>query len=166
VAGLFEVHRPGTYGYLPVYLDDPESARDEGADVGEWLTVRVNGQGTDSQVKWTAFGDLRQLDLQAVSAVAAGTPRVFALGSNYPNPFNPSTTISYDLPKETMVSLSIHNAAGQRVRDLVTEVQAAGSYAVEWDGRDDAQSAVASGAYFYRMEAGEFQQTRRMMLVK
>jgi len=166
VAAWCQVQRAGSYGYLPVYLDDPDSDLDEGADLGEWLTVRVNGQPTGTQFQWTAFGDLCQLDVHAVAAALPGTPSGFALLANYPNPFNPATTISYQLPTTAQVSLSIYNTTGQRVRDLVRQVQAAGSYSVPWDGRDDAGSTVSAGAYFYRLEAGGFRQTRRMVLLK
>jgi len=165
-AAWFEVHREGAYGYLPIYLDDPATAQDEGADVGEWLTVRVDGQPTDYRVEWTEFGDLVQLDLEVKSAAARGLPQVFALQQNYPNPFNPATTISYQLPRDEAVSLSIYNPGGQRIRQLVRDVQQAGVHSVLWDGRDDAQIPVASGYYFYRLEAGDFQQTHKLLLLK
>jgi hypothetical protein len=166
-AAWFEVHHAGAYGYLPVYLDDPATAVDEGAEVGELLTVRVNGAPTDAQVKWTEFGALTQINIETLTpSTSAGVPQVFALGQNYPNPFNPSTTISYDLPNDALVTVTIHNSTGQTVRELVREVQTAGSYSIDWNGRDESQTQVASGAYFYRMQAGSFEQTRRMLLIK
>jgi hypothetical protein len=167
VAGYSEVQNPGTYGYMPVYLDDPETPADEGAEVGELLTVRVNGVATDSKVRWTQFGDLAQLNLtEPVAPTQSGLPTAFALYPASPNPFNPETTISYDLPSELRVSLSIYSATGQLVRTLVSKVQSAGAYHVKWDGRDEAGTAAASGVYFSRLQAGVFEQTGSMLLLK
>ncbi|OGG50092.1 MAG: hypothetical protein A3F84_02590 [Candidatus Handelsmanbacteria bacterium RIFCSPLOWO2_12_FULL_64_10] len=85
---------------------------------------------------------------------------------NYPNPFNPSTTISYTLPEASTVRLTIYNILGQQVRTLINNRQAAGIHAVQWDGHDDAGRSVASGLYFYRLTAGEFTQTQKMLLLK
>ena len=167
VAGYSEVQNPGTYGYMPVYLDDPETPADEGAEVGELLSVRVNGVLTDNKVRWTQFGDLAQVNLtEPVVPAQAGLPTAFALYPASPNPFNPETTISYDLPSELRVSLSIYSATGQLIRTLVSQLQPAGAYHVKWDGRDEAGSAVASGVYFSRLQAGVFEQTGSMLLLK
>jgi hypothetical protein len=93
-------------------------------------------------------------------------PAVFALGQNYPNPFNPTTTMAYTVARESFVTLSVFNLLGQEVRALVADIRAAGSHSVEWDGRDDAGREVPSGIYLYRMNAGQFQETRRMVLVR
>ncbi len=82
-----------------------------------------------------------------------GLPQTFALQQNYPNPFNPSTTIRYALPEMARVNLSIYNVLGQRVAELTNEVQSAGYYSVIWDGRNQSDSQVATGVYFYRIEA-------------
>lgn len=101
-----------------------------------------------------------------------GDPMVltrFELKANYPNPFNPSTTIAYDLPANAgnqVVSLVIYNQLGQAVRSLVNEPQMMGSHTVTWDGRDDAGKAVASGVYFYQLRYGEHRATRKMLLVR
>ena len=94
------------------------------------------------------------------------TPAEFALAPNFPNPFNPSTTIRYQLAREVPVRLEIFNIQGQRVRTLIHAVQSAGFYSVEWDGRNDAGQPVASGTYIYRLQAGPFVQTRQMTLMK
>jgi hypothetical protein len=88
------------------------------------------------------------------------------LGANTPNPFNPTTTIRFSLAQSTEVSLRIYNAQGQLVRELVNEARSAGDHAVTWDGRNDAGSGVASGVYFYRLQAAGFSETRRMVLLK
>lgn len=93
-------------------------------------------------------------------------PARFDLDQNYPNPFNPVTTISYSLPKSQQVRLAIYNVLGQSVRHLVDANQPAGSYSIEWDGRDDNQSGVPSGVYFYRISTEGFVESRKMILLK
>lgn len=93
----------------------------------------------------------------------------FELQVNYPNPFNPSTTIAYTLPmteRDKNVSLVIYNQLGQKVRILVNEIQPAGSYEAVWNGMDDAGNDVASGVYFYQLRYGEHQATHKMLLVR
>jgi bacillopeptidase F (M6 metalloprotease family) len=89
----------------------------------------------------------------------------FSLAQNYPNPFNPSTTISYQLAKSGKVELKIYNMLGQEVRKLVDENQAVGEYTTEWDGRDYSGKVVSSGVYFYRLKAGQFVDTKKMLLL-
>ena len=88
------------------------------------------------------------------------------LTGNYPNPFNPSTVISFDVAVESIVSIDIYNIRGQKVKTLVNEPYGVGSYVVEWNGNDENDSSVASGIYFYQMRAGEFSAIRRMVLLK
>ena len=95
-----------------------------------------------------------------------GIPQDFALGANYPNPFNPETTIGYQLPGAAQVYLEIYDVLGQKVRTLVQQVEPAGYHSAMWDGRDEGGSALAGGMYFYRLQAGEFTQTRKLLLVK
>ena len=94
-------------------------------------------------------------------------PSVFALAANYPNPFNPATTIRYALPQAADVELTVYNVVGQPVRTLVAEPQRAGRYVVEWDATDDSGHSVSSGLYFYRLQAGgEFREVKKMLLLK
>lgn len=93
-------------------------------------------------------------------------PSTFALGQNYPNPFNPSTTITYDLPMRSYVTLDIFNILGQRVATLLETDQPAGRHQVSWDGTSQSGSRVASGIYFYRVEAGAFRESKKMLLLK
>jgi len=91
----------------------------------------------------------------------AKIPKVFSLSQNYPNPFNPVTTIKYGLPEDAYVRVTIYNISGQRVCTLVDENEGAGYHQVSWDGK-----GMASGIYFYRIEAGQFTQTRKMIMLK
>jgi len=104
-----------------------------------------------------------------VTSIAGGnhTPERFNLMQNYPNPFNPTTTISYSLPQTSKVSLTIHNLLGQQVRSLVqNKTQSAGTYAVQWNGKDDSGKQVATGTYFYKIQAGDFVQRRKLVLLR
>jgi len=101
------------------------------------------------------------ISLTGVTNLAGILPREFGLKQNYPNPFNPSTTIRYSLPHKSQVLLAVHNTLGQQVATLVQGQQTAGSYEVKFDG-----SKLASGVYFYRIQAGSFVQTRKLLLLR
>ena len=112
----------------------------------------------------------RDLDMdETASQVAA--PSLFALGANYPNPFNPSTTIPFRIPavagmQPVPVRLEIFNGLGQRVRHLLDELRAPGHYRASWDGRDDAGRPTGSGIYLYRLHAGDAIDSGKMMLIE
>jgi hypothetical protein len=93
---------------------------------------------------------------------------VYELRQNYPNPFNPVTRIEYSIRAQSQVTLRIYNVAGQLVRTLVNEEQSprAEGYSVRWSGRNDSGRPVSSGVYFYKLTAGSFTQTRKMVLLK
>jgi hypothetical protein len=86
--------------------------------------------------------------------------------NNFPNPFNPETTINYSLKENTKVSLNIYNIKGQLVKVLVNDFQDAGEHSVIWNGIDSNGNRVGSGIYFYKFKAGDFQKIRKMVLIK
>ena len=120
---------------------------------------------TDSQIYDSEFGVNR---LGQPMPVALQTrPEAFALSNNYPNPFNPATTIQYALPQAADVELTVYNVVGQVVRTLVAQHQSAGRYTVAWDATDDGGHSLSSGMYFYHLQAGgEFREVRKMLLLK
>ena len=85
---------------------------------------------------------------------------------NYPNPFNPTTRISFALQQDSNVKVNIYNAKGQKIKTLVNKQMQAGNHLVEWNGVDDNNKQVSSGIYFYRMEAGKYNHAKKMMLLK
>jgi len=93
-------------------------------------------------------------------------PDKFALFQNQPNPFNPETKISYCLPEACEVKLTIYNILGRKVKTLFEGYQNQGMKTLIWDGRDDQGQQLGSGVYFYRLQAAEFKQTRKMTLIK
>ena len=93
-------------------------------------------------------------------------PTAFSLADNFPNPFNPATTIQYALPYAADVQLTVYNVLGQPVRTLLAEHQNAGRYVVEWNATDDSGHSLSAGIYFYRLQAGEFHEVKKMLLLK
>ncbi|MCA1790238.1 MAG: T9SS type A sorting domain-containing protein [Thioalkalivibrio sp.] len=93
-------------------------------------------------------------------------PLVFDLSANYPNPFNPLTTIRFTLPSPQPVRLAVFSVDGRRVRTLADAPYAAGAHKLVWDGASDAGRPVASGTYFLRIDAGPHQQVRKMALIR
>jgi hypothetical protein len=96
---------------------------------------------------------------------SADTPYAFRLHQNYPNPFNPSTVISYQLSKATEVSLTIYSVTGQNIRLLDSGQKSAGDYSIVWNGRDDQGRSVGAGVYLYRLQAGKYTESRKMLLL-
>ena len=93
-------------------------------------------------------------------------PNGYALLNNYPNPFNPETSINFIVPKMSRVMLAIYDILGRKIRTLLSETKAAGSYNVTWNGKNNQGQPLASGLYFYKLQAGEFSATKKMMLLK
>jgi len=116
----------------------------------------------------THFGAIVILPDNVVSVEDEHTngPEDFALQQNYPNPFNPSTVISFQLPVTSEVSVAIYSMTGQLVRQVARGRFASGEHQVAWDGNDNSGRRVANGIYFYQLTAGEFQSTKRMLLLK
>jgi hypothetical protein len=116
-------------------------------------------------------GKKESLEVIKVVIPPASAPKEFRLLQNYPNPFNPETWIPYELSKDAIVTVRIYNAEGHLVRQLDLGNQKAGSYiskveAAYWNGKDESGQIVSNGLYFYTLQAGDFQATRRMVIVK
>jgi len=93
-------------------------------------------------------------------------PSTFTLHQNFPNPFNPITTLRYDLPSDAFVTISIYDMLGREVIELVSIAQHAGFKSIKWDATDSFGKQVSAGVYLYQIEAGDFVQTRKMVLLK
>jgi photosystem II stability/assembly factor-like uncharacterized protein len=121
-----------------------------------WRVKGYNAAG------WGAFREVRKFMVNYTSINSlAGIPVEFSLSQNHPNPFNPSTTIRYGLPARSRVALAVFNTLGQQVEQLVNGDIEAGYHEVKFDG-----SGLSSGVYFYRIEAGSFVQTRKLLLIR
>lgn len=155
-SGISEVWTQAFVGNLSAYTDS---------------TVRIafffNSSSRDVDVGW-------YIDDVKIDGIVSVRERLqendiiesFTLQQNYPNPFNPSTTILYDLPRAGQVEVEIFTLLGERIRTLVKERQAAGQHRLQWDGRDEKGAPMPSGVYLYRLRAGEFVQTRKMILAQ
>ena len=148
---------------------DGQAASGNGDLVAVSFRTKDTPLPTDFQVLEGVLVDMTG-NIDAIRNVEIGNlkpiPTNYALGPNVPNPFNPSTNIAYQLPEAGDVSMIIYNLLGQQVRTLVKGAQEAGFQSVVWDGRDDFGRQVASGVYIYRLQAGNFSQAHRMMLLK
>ncbi len=137
-----------------VYSDEPMTNNVEG------FTLPILGEGNVS-INNVQVSDNRGALLDSRSEVAAAIPEVFSVNQNFPNPFNAKTSIAYGLPTDADVNISIYNVAGQLVESMDLGHVQAGTHSVVWDASD-----VASGVYFYKVDAGSFTETMKMTLLK
>jgi hypothetical protein len=93
-------------------------------------------------------------------------PTEFSLHQNYPNPFNPTTQIKYDLPEDALVTINIYDLMGRIVKNLVNGQQNAGYNSIQWNATNDKGAPVSAGLYLCTIQAGEFRQTKKMVLLK
>jgi hypothetical protein len=99
--------------------------------------------------------------ITTIEQISNDLPKEFRLGQNYPNPFNPSTTIEFALPRSAFVTLKVYNLLGEEVATLISENRLAGFHKLNWDAR-----SLASGVYLYRLEAGMFIQSKKLILMR
>jgi hypothetical protein len=105
-------------------------------------------------------------DVQYLSLANTTIPNQFELYQNYPNPFNPVTTLQYALPGDAPVSIMIYDIMGRKVKTLVNKSQNAGYKSIQWNATNDRNEPVSSGLYLYTIQAEEFRQVRKMVLLK
>lgn len=131
------------------------------------LAFEIDRQGRAMQVAVSPVGSATTGAGEPTAVLAdLASPAAFQLLPNYPNPFNPQTTLRYQLPEAGQVRVKVYNALGQAVRTLVHGPQLAGVQQVVWNGRDEQGQEMAGGVYHYRLEAGDRVQTRQMLLVR
>ena len=134
------------------------------ADIGK----RYDIDATFSNKNESEFagGPISVAKLHTLGERENATPNRFVLKQNYPNPFNPETTISYQLATASKINLTIYNMEGKVVRRIESGTRDAGSYKIKWNGLDEKNQQVSSGVYFYRLDAGEFSDMKKMILIK
>jgi len=156
-----------------------EIERRRKSDASDWQKIGfVPGSGNSNSTKSYGYTDadlssgtyqyrLKQIDTDGGSEYSGiveatiGTPTEYSLYQNYPNPFNPSTSITFSVPKSGFVSLAVYNLLGEKVTDLVNKTLEAGTFTIDYDA-----SGMASGLYFYSLQAGEFSAVKKMILTK
>ena len=144
-----------------------------------WTTIGFKeGKGTTTEQQSYSFSDnnlqagrylyrLKQIDLDGsfgystILNVEINAPVIFSLTQNYPNPFNPVTKIKYRLPELSKVRLTVYDVLGREIKVLVDQEKPAGTYEIEFDGTN-----LPTGVYFYRIEAGKYSDTKKLMLLK
>jgi hypothetical protein len=129
-----------------------------------WTAIKDFDHDGEDELFLSGGGSLLFYHLQRATTRVADDrllPISYRLYSNYPNPFNPTTTIQFDLPKPSQVSLDIYDLLGRKIETIVNEKQEAGTHSVIWDGKDR-----SSGIYFYKIQTGDFTETKRMLLLK
>jgi hypothetical protein len=134
--------------------------------IGSDPTLEDWGEATDVQLADTLWKYWQAWGFTGVKEIKSSVPIAFSLSQNYPNPFNPSTKITVDLARRGNARLEVYNLLGARVATLMDGSYEAGKYEVAWMGRDDLGMQVPSGIYFYKLEAGSYAETRKMMMVK
>jgi hypothetical protein len=171
---IVESHDDGK-GKLKIVLynfsNDPISAG-EGTILSIPATVSPNApQALKIELKKVVLSDSKAV-LLPTEGESPSLPSTFELDQNYPNPFNPSTTIRFTVPStqngsaDLKATLKVYNILGEVVKILVDEPLAPGTYERVWDGRDGQGNSVASGIYFYKLKAGSFTDTKKMVMMK
>lgn len=140
-------------------------------DSDKWVALESTLSNSENTIsaEVSALGHFVIIGGSAVTDVYSHNPEMptnFGLHQNYPNPFNPSTNIRIELPEESFTELFIYDLLGRSVRTLLMEDRSAGVFQITWDGRDDEGKLVNSGIYFYRVAAGDFTKTMKMILIK
>jgi len=119
-------------------------------------------QGIDVELEY-AVQELDKMNgIEGIKNEKSKIPVLFALYQNYPNPFNPTTTINYSIPKASLVTIKVYDILGRVISTLVNGEKSAGNYSVQFS----AIGGLSSGVYFYRMQAGGFVQTKKLLLLK
>jgi hypothetical protein len=154
-----------------------------GERIGDWFARDISGESdfngdgiNDLVVGAFAFDNSRgKIFMYSFGETASSVddythnmdlPTTFEVSQNYPNPFNPVTTIAYSLLKRSHVKIEVFSVLGQRVKTLVDRDESAGSYAITWDGRSENGKMISTGVYFYRFQADDFVETKKMLLLK
>jgi len=176
--------------FHPLISGDDSSPGEDPEDGSNWNMIGfVGGSGTTSESKYYSFIDndiktgfynyrLKQLDYDGsyeysdIVEVEVPAPNEFALLQNYPNPFNPSTKIKFTVPvtlsgvEGSLVTLKVYDVLGNEIATLVNEEKPAGSYEVDFNSRGLIHQTLPSGIYFYKLQAGEYINTKKMILLK
>ena len=134
---------------IPFGIADPQSI-----ELGRYIIAGADNKG------------LSKIEIQISYDSAPELPIDYALFQNYPNPFNPSTTVRFSVPVTGQVKVSIYNTLGQEVRTLYDNVTERGTKEVRFDGKDKNGITLSTGMYLYRMTAGSFVQSKKMMFLK
>lgn len=164
---LYRDSKPGTMVYFTSIAKSDTIYTDTEIIEGETYYYKLTGvdvQGFESGPSNEVMAIIKAIPGEDNENVAL--LEKFELEQNYPNPFNPKTTIKYSVSEYTNVSIIIYNILGKKIKKLVNEYREAGTYNIEWDGKDDNGRPVSTGVYFYQMSTVNFQAVKKLMLQK
>ena len=141
---------------------------------GDIFSVKLSSDKNGFNGNITIAYDLRDKNGTVLSSgviehrleISSSLPKEYSLHNNYPNPFNPATTIEFDLPVSGDVKLSIYNLLGEEVATLINGNLEAGKHSVVWEGMNNSKNLVSSGVYFYSIKAGSFNAVKKMILIR
>ena len=153
-------------GWFPTIGELAEPLLEDSVSV---MTYSWNVYASDSWDSTASLNGPRSLTIDVSGLLALdgiGLPEVFALHNNYPNPFNPVTNITYDIPEVAQVTLEIYNVSGQKVRTLTQGQHEPGRYRIQWNATNDYGNPLSSGMYIYRIHAGDFVSVKKLILMK
>ena len=111
------------------------------------------------------YSDVVSINLLSLLDVH-GIPEAYTLHQNFPNPFNPTTQIKYDLPEDALVNINIFDVMGRMIRSLSYGHKSAGYHSLQWDATNDVGESVSAGMYIYTIQAGKYRSTKKMVLLK
>jgi hypothetical protein len=170
ICGRGIVNKAGAFPLIAVFRDDVTTPDiDEGAEPGDIIEVFFNNLRVPIEISWLRNGQIENLSdlITNVKGNMEGLlPTTFDISQNYPNPFNPTTTIRYQVPKIEKVTIEVYSILGERVKTLVNELIEPGYYEIKWNSNNDHNNQVASGVYIYRMIAGGFVKSKKMIILK
>jgi hypothetical protein len=148
-------------GFRIIYLSD----RDGNDEV---YTMNIDGSNQTNITYNPAVDWWGMFQPQTTVSIGYGKtmPEMYVLHQNYPNPFNPVTSFRYDLPENTLVNITIYDMMGRLVKTLINGSQAAGYRTIQWNATNNIGQPVSAGVYLYTIQAGEFRQTKKMVLLK
>jgi hypothetical protein len=174
VAGISSI--PPGIVTSPFYTYDGTYITSEVVEPGKAYWVKANENGelvlsaglpASSAIRIVATGELPPPPPDQIAArTEPDIPTDFGLKENYPNPFNPATRITFVLPEQTMTTLRIYDLLGREVATLIDGALSPGTHSLPWDGKDLDGISVNSGVYFYRLQAGRFSETKRLLLLR
>ena len=166
------------FGDAPIIEKDKKIGAIESDELIVKLYSKTDGQEytpTIKNVEWILgsgsglffkAGTIASVNVTIKDVMISSLPTEFAIAQNYPNPFNPITNIKYQLPVDGLVKIKVFDMLGREIKTLVNQDQKAGYYTIEWDATNESGIKVATGVYFYQIEASNFKKTMKMMLIK
>ncbi|MBN2541773.1 T9SS type A sorting domain-containing protein [bacterium] len=162
---IWENYEPGNGDIIYIQATDMEDPNAGECWGGECLCLPWSYTVTGNITAGTFWMDTLCLP-SAIGEYDKKLPQNYSLNQNHPNPFNASTIIEYALPEAADVQISITNILGEQIKTLVNKNEDAGYKRILWDGTDDSNNRVATGVYFYRIKANDFEARKRMVLIK